>query len=539
MKALLLTLFLFGCNIAQAQRNEIKQPKLVIGIVVDQMRYDFLYRFYSKYNSGGFKRLMNDGLNCRNAHYNYYQTVTAAGHGSIYSGSVPAMNGMVGNNWYDRSLGREIYCLEDSTVIGVETTASIGKRSPNNLIGTTIGDQLRLGTNFKSRVFSISIKDRGAILPGGHTANGAFWFDSQSGKFVSSTYYGSKLPQSVIDYNELKRPSYFVQQQWDLIKPITFYEESTLDDQKWEGRSEFEATSSFPHTLKAPFNKPFQEIPASPFGNTILEELAEQLISKERLGQGATPDLLCISFSSPDYIGHRYGPNSIEIEDTYLRLDQDIERLLDYLDKNIGKDDYLLFLTADHGVMDVPAFWKANKLPSQNISGIEIKKYCQKVLEDKYGPGQYLVDEANESCELYLDPDNLIEKSLSIESVYQLLKKELSGNTAVSQVVNLHDIKNSNLPIYLEEMVLNGYCAGRSGDILILFKSGVILDKGIGTTHGTPYEYDTHVPLLFYGKGITSGERNDKISVSDIAASICQKLNLLAPSNNVGQAIWR
>ena len=332
LKRSVFLLYFFSSFVMVAQ--PIPKPKLVVGIVVDQMRYDYIYRFWDKYSEGGFKRLVNNGFFCKNTNYNYVPTYTAPGHAAIYTGTTPAINGIVGNDWFDRALGKKIYCVVDTTVVGVGSISKEGKRSPANLLTSTITDELRLATNMKSKVIAISLKDRSAILPGGHTANAAYWFDGSNGNFISSTYYMKELPRWVVEFNEKKLPQKYLSQPWNTLLPIDQYTESLADDNPYETKFAGEQRPVFPHDLPVLMakNKGMGLLLTTPFGNSLLLDFAKEVLYAESMGKAETPDFLAISFSATDYIGHAYGPNSIEVEDCYLRLDKDIAELLNMIE---------------------------------------------------------------------------------------------------------------------------------------------------------------------------------------------------------------
>jgi predicted AlkP superfamily pyrophosphatase or phosphodiesterase len=331
------------------------RPKLVVGIVIDQMRYDYLYRYYDKYTANGFRRLMEGGFNARNNHYHYAATYTGPGHAAIYTGSAPALNGIVGNDFYDRNLGRMVYCAEDTTVSTLGNMGAAGKMSPRNMLVTTIGDQLKLATDGRAKVVGIALKDRGAILPAGHAANGAFWFDSKDGNFISSTFYSKELPAWVQAFNARKLPEQFISQKWETILPLNQYTESTSDDQVYEATLPGEARPVFPHefAVQAGGSK-YEVLRSSPYGDQLTKEFALAAIRGENLGQNGVTDMLCVSFSSPDYIGHAFGTHAIETEDNYIRLDRQLADLFVQLDATVGKGQWLTFLSADHGAADVP-----------------------------------------------------------------------------------------------------------------------------------------------------------------------------------------
>ena len=359
---LIISLLSFSTTWAQNKSKTLaKRPALVVGIVVDQMRYDYLYKYQDRYSDNGFKRLMREGLNCQDNHYNYAPTVTAAGHASVYTGTVPAVHGIVGNDWTDVATGKKVYCTEDSTVTTVGTTGKTGFMSPKNLWTSTITDQLRISQNFRSKTIAIALKDRGAILPGGHTANGSYWYDSKEGRWITSTFYMKELPSWVQKFNAEEKALKYVKQGWNTLYPIDTYVQSAEDNLPFEGKLPSEKTPTFPHALEGP--NPLEIIRSTPYGNSITKDFALKAIEEEKLGQNNNTDFLAVSFSSTDYVGHAFGPQSIELEDTYLRLDRDIAEILSYLDKQFGKDRVLVFLTADHAVAEVPGYLQSKKMP--------------------------------------------------------------------------------------------------------------------------------------------------------------------------------
>lgn len=512
------------------------QPKLVVGIVVDQMRYDYLYRFYDKYSAGGFKRLMNEGFSCRNHHYHYALTVTAAGHAAIYTGSTPAINGIVGNEWYSQELGRSVYCSEDTTVSGVGSGAgAAGKMSPRNMLTTSICDQLRLSTNFKSKVIGVAIKDRGSILPAGHSANAAYWFDSKEGKWITSTYYMNELPAWAQAFNDQKLPSQYLAKGWNTLLPIEQYTESTTDDQPYEAKLPGEAKPTFPHELVGTKGDVFSVLATTPHGNSLTKDFALAALKSEKLGKGQATDFLAVSFSSTDYVGHAFGPNSIEEQDTYLRLDRDLEAMLKELDAWVGKDNYVVFLSADHGVMDVPGFWKQNKLPAGLLDFGKALTAAKKALNDAYGEGEYV--RTSENYQLYLNHKTLKDKGLSVEQIYRTVRPVLLKQAGISDVVNLSDLGHSHLNSYQLELFKNLAHPTRGGDIGVMVSPGWFAGRQTGTTHGTPYNYDTHVPLLWYGWKIPKGQTSERTSIADIAPTLADLLNILEPNGSVGRPI--
>lgn len=536
-------LFIFSLLVAffpsvsqQKTKNNIpNKPKLVVGIVVDQMRYDFLYRYQSKYGKGGFNRMMNEGFNAKNLHYHYGPTVTAAGHAAIFTGSAPNINGIVGNDWYDQKLNKTMYCTEDSTVKAVGNNSIAGKMSPKNLLVSTITDQLRIANNFQSKTIGIALKDRGAILPAGHNANAAYWLDGSDGNWITSTFYMNELPKWVATYNAQKNVEKYRNKSWTTLLPIENYTESTADDQNYESKLGGETKSVFPHDFLKTTGNINELVKSTPFGNELTKDFALAAIENENLGMGNYTDFLAISFSSPDYAGHAFGPNSIEVEDIYLKLDLDIAEILSKLDAKLGKNNYLVFLSADHGVADVPGFWKQNKMPAGVLAYGASMNIANQALKDKLGIEKLI--ESEDNSQFYLNDQIMMEKGLKMTDVFPIIKQSLMPIEAVADVINLNEIQNANLPEVLKNKVINGINAKRSGDIMILYKPMIFSGRSTGTTHGTIYNYDTHVPALFFGWKIPKGESSVPYAISDIAPTIANLLNILEPSGNIGNPI--
>ena len=531
----LLFIFSQGFSQQKSKTSIPNKPKLVVGIVIDQMRYDFLYRYDSKYSKGGFKRMMNEGFNAKNLHYHYGPTVTAAGHAAIFTGSAPNINGIVGNDWYDQKLNKTMYCVEDSTVKAVGNNSAAGKMSPKNLLVSTVTDQLRIANNFKSKTIGIALKDRGAILPAGHTANAAYWLDGSDGNWISSTFYMNELPKWVADYNAEKTVEKYRNQTWNTLLPIENYTESTDDEQFYESKLGGETKTSFPHEFLKTTGNINELVKSTPFGNDITKDFALAAIENEKLGMGNYTDFLTVSFSSPDYAGHAFGPNSIEVEDIYLKLDQNIAEILSKLDAKLGKNNYLVFLSADHGVADVPGFWKQNKMPAGVLAYGVAMNMANQAIKEKFGIEKLV--ESEDNSQLYLNDKIMKEKDLKLNEVFAIIKQTLMPVDAVADVINLQEMANVNLPTTLKNKIINGLNAKRSGDIMMLYKPMYINGRSTGTTHGSIYNYDTHVPALFFGWKVPKGESSLPYAISDIAPTISNLLNILEPSGNIGSPI--
>ena len=529
-KFFLLLSFVVIMNIQAQQR-----PKLVVGIVVDQMKMEYLYRFSDDFSENGFKRLMNKGFVFHNAHFNYMPTYTAPGHASIYTGATPSVNGIVGNEWYSRKLGKGMYCTDDASVKTIgDGSEKEGAMSPKNLQSTTITDELRLGTNFKGKVIGMSLKDRGAILPAGHFANWAFWY-SGTGAFISSTFYGEKLPDWVTEFNNQKNYMPYINKGWNLLKPAADYNESLPDDNPYEGKLYNSEKPVFPYNIKQMYDKHGAEVMRStPFGNDLLADFAKKAIEKEDLGKDNITDFLTVSFSSTDYIGHILGPRSMELQDTYLRLDLTIADFLDYLDKTVGKDNYLLFLTADHACAENAVHLKDHKYDVKNIPSKDISKSLKDFSTATFGVN-LVVDYSN--FNIYLNKEIIKSKNFDLAKVKQDFRAFLMTQEQVKKVYTEEDILASTGTDYYLNFIANGYDATQNGDLVVLDKPGFIEYGATGTSHGTPYAYDTHAPLLFYGWKIKPGESFDKKEITQIAPTLALKLKIEMPNGTESKVL--
>lgn len=518
---------------AKAQTSMPARPKLVVGIVIDQMRWDYLYRFSNRYGNDGFKRLINNGFNCQNTLIDYLPTYTAPGHTCIYTGSVPAFHGIVANDWVDIRTGKEWYCTEDTTVKSVGG-GKAGLMSPRNLLASTITDELRLATNFKSRAFGVSIKDRGAILPAGHAANAAYWFDDENGSFITSDYYQASLPVWLQDFNQRKIADSLMKLDWNTLYNVGTYAESTADNNAYEGKSKGETAPVFPH--KTSLETTLAAIRATPYGNTITRLMAEACIGGEQLGQKGNTDFIAVSFSSTDYVGHKYGPNAIEIEDTYLRLDKELALFLNYIDKKVGKENYTLFLTADHGAAHNAGFLLDNNIPAKSVTIEKINKQLNQFLQQKYGDSNIVSSLMN--YQVYLNESAITASQLDREQVRAEIMNWFRVQEGVTQVLDLEHPEKSIVPEPLKSMVTNGYFPNRCGTIQIILNPGWYSGYGnTGTTHGSWNPYDAHIPLLWFGWGIPKGETFRTTHMTDISATLAALLHIQVPNACVGKVI--
>jgi predicted AlkP superfamily pyrophosphatase or phosphodiesterase len=513
------------------QAAGVARPKLVVGIVVDQMRWDYLYRYSNRYLNNGFKRILNNGFTCENTFIPYTPTYTAAGHSCIYTGSVPAINGIMGNNWYSRDLKRSVYCTDDSTVTSVGSTSAAGKMSPVNLWTTTVTDELRLATNLRSKVVGVALKDRGSILPAGHAANAAYWFDDANGAFITSTYYMKDLPLWVKQFNDKKLPDQYLRRDWNTLYPINTYNESTTDEKSYETNFPSGGTT-FPHLTAGIEKNKYNALRHTPYGNTLTMEMAKAAIEGESLGQSGNTDFLAVSFSSTDYIGHSFGPNSVENEDTYLRLDNDLASFLSYLDNKIGKGQYTIFLTADHGVANTPGLLKETKIPAGAFSNTTILAALNDILSKRF--------QIINGVESVINYQVYLNKNIAgtdEDKVKKTIIEHLMTYPAISAAFELQDLQKTPIPADLKTMFTNGYNQKLSGDIQFVHKPGWLDGGNKGTTHGLWNPYDSHIPLLWFGWGIKKGKTNRETYMTDISATLSALLHIQMPNGCIGKVI--
>ena len=503
-----------------------ERPKLVVGIVIDQMRNDYIHRYYDDFGEDGFKRLIEKGFYYSNAHYNYFPTYTAPGHASVYTGATPAVHGIVGNYWYHKGLGEEVYCTTDNQcqVVGGEGRGMSSQR----LVTTTVSDELKLTTNHRAKVIGISIKDRGAILPAGHMADAAYWFNDD-GHFISSTYYMEQLPTWVTVFNERKLPVEYIKKGWDK-SPDVSYDESTVDDTPYESRMGGKDTPTFPYDLSSLIKQGgVGSMKVTPYGNDIIIDMAEATLENEDMGVDEITDLLALSFSATDYVGHAMGVRSMETQDTYIRLDRSIARLLSLLDEKVGKDNYLIFMTADHGANDVPQYLKDNKVDAEALVSSDEKDAIKEFSIEKYGEN---VIKNFSNHNLYYNSDVIKSKKLEIDELNQTFRKYLLEKRYIKRVYTAEEVLRGNPADKYLSMIFSGFDPKQNGDLVILLNPGYMFYKNVGTTHGSPYIYDTHVPVVWYGWNIKPGRSHSYQVITDIAPTLSQKINISMPSGS-------
>lgn len=518
-------------------KTTLTNPKLVISIVVDQMRYDYLIRFYNKYGENGFKRLMNNGYNLQNVHFNYIPTYTAVGHTSIYTGTTPTNHGIIGNNWYDKFEKKYIYCVDDANYKSVGAKSG-GEKSPYRMLTTTITDQLKLSQNTKGKTIGISIKDRSAILPAGHTANAAYWFEGKDeGKFISSTFYMDELPKWVNDFNNSGLANSYLEKTWDTYYDISTYTESIVDDNIYERPFKGKKSPSFPYNLGElrKSNNNYDLLKAVAFGNDFTTDFTKAAILGENLGKSEYTDFLAISYSSTDYVGHQFGVDSKEIEDSYIRLDKNIEDLIIFLDTEVGKENYTLILTADHAAVQVPSYLQSLRVPGGYFDKEKFIEFTNNLTKTHFNSTEIIENISNN--QLFFNKEKIKELDLDIIKVEQILVDELINFENVYKTVGAHTLQTTSFNRGLLEILQNGYNQKRSGDVLFIPNPTTISYAHVGSTHGSGYSYDTHVPLLFYGVGIKNGASNTYYPIIDIAPTLSSLLKIEQPNGTTGKTI--
>ena len=514
-----------------------EKPKLVVGIVVDQMRYDYLTRFWNQFGNDGFKRLVNNGFNFKNTHFNYVPTYTGPGHASVFSGTTPAYHGIISNSWFNKFENQFVYCVSDSSVKSVGTKTRSGEMSPNRMLSTSFADENRLHTQMKGKTIGVALKDRGAILPAGHTANAAYWFEGGTeANWITSTYYMEELPKWVQDFNKSDKAESYLKT-WETLKDIEEYTESGIDVNDFEGGFDGMETASFPYDLKkiAPENGNYNLIKATPFGNDLTAEFAKAAIKGESLGQDDVTDVLTLSFSSTDYVGHNFGVNSKEVQDTYLRLDLALADFLKYLDETVGEGEYTIFLTADHGAVDVPNYLKSRKIPAGNFSDSDLIEKVETYVAEEFNSEDLIQNISN--SQIFFNYNELENKKLDAVELQDKLSHFLLQQDHISRVFTREQLQGGSFDKGIGSLVENGYHQKRSGDVVYVLDPGYIVFPETGTTHGSGFTYDTHAPLIFFGKGIKKGSTFSEAYINDIAPTMSAFLGIAFPNAATGKPL--
>ncbi len=542
---LLLALTLSGSNTRVANAASPKRPKLVLVLISDGFRADYLDRFGDLFGKRGLKRLMTKGAWFTNAEYGYSTTYTAVGHSAILSGAGPGLSGLVANDWYDRKTDSRVYCVEDpSTKFYAGGKKKIKKHagsSPRNFNGTTVGDELLLSNSFQSKVISISVKDRGAILTGGKLGK-SFWYSSSSGKFVTSQYYYKQNPKWLDAFNAQKLAASYFGKEWKLLRPASAYARSARDDRKYE--TNYKGVGlTFPHKLTSGLEKPgknyFKMLRFTPFGDKVTLGLVKKAVVAEKLGQRGVTDLLSVSFSSVDYVGHAFGPYSVEMQDTVLRLDRTVADLFKFLDKKVGMKNVLVMMTADHGMAPISEYMQEFGVDAGRINPKDMAKGVDNALDKAFGPDDWVAAWWNPN--VYLKLDTIRKKKLNPTDVENVAARFLLTYPGVANVFTRTQLVNGTVTKSEQgRKMMAAFNVARSGDVFVVQKPYWYLFAAplqYGTTHGSPYDYDTRVPIIFMGAGVKAGRYSTKASVYDIAPTLATLIRVSTPSLSVGRVL--
>jgi predicted AlkP superfamily pyrophosphatase or phosphodiesterase len=511
-----------------------EEPKLIVAIVVDQMRYDYLEKFHEQFAASGLRMLMERGAFFTSAHYDYAPTVTGPGHASYLSGASPALHGIIGNDWFDRATKKMLNCVEDSSARGVGISGKYGGRSPRNFIGSNFADELRL--RHHSKVVGLSLKDRGAILPAGKKPAGAYWFDSSSGRFATSTYYKTELPNWVEKFNAREIPKSYIGKSWSRLLDEKFYDAPSPAIGAGKGDRDSSDPREFTRVIKISKSEGYETIVPTPFGNELLTDFAIAAIEGERLGSTSRPDLLCISYSSTDACGHIYGPYSQEEQDIILRLDGQLESLFKAIEDKIGLKNTIILLTADHGVAPTPESATADGLDAERVNLMDLMAGLSDKITARFGEGKFLLSPRLVDGNLYFNDEALAEKKISSDELAQFIRDWALATGKFYAAYTRNQLLEKRVFGPIGERIANGFNAQRSGDVVLVLNPFCIAgERSTGTTHGSPFSYDTHVPVLMFGARIKPGRYVEPFAITDIVPTLCAVLGLTEPAACMGK----
>ncbi|MBX9685611.1 MAG: alkaline phosphatase family protein [Candidatus Obscuribacterales bacterium] len=514
------------------------QPKLILFLVVDQFSFDYLNRFNERFGAGGFRYLMDNGANFTNCRYKHATTHTAVGHSIMSTGAYPWSTGVVANTWYSKRKEKEIEAVEDDTV------QLVGGNGPGascrSMAGSSLGDEMRLATNGKSKVFTCSLKDRAALFLAGRMANGAYWFDTRTGHFVSSSQFGSTMPGWVNAFNDRRVADSSFGKPWQRLLPENLYNASTKDDYTYERAIPGDGRV-FPHVISGGASSPsepfYQAFRMTPFSNQMLADFAKEAIEKENLGARDATDMLGISFSASDFLGHSFGPNSQEIEDLFLRLDQTLASFFQYLDQKIGLDKCMVVLCSDHGCMPIPEFLRDKGLDAGRIDSKAMMSLMEAGLDQKLGADDWIA--SFQPPNLYFNRNTISKQKVRKQDVEDIAAQTAESVPGVGDVYTAFQFYMNQMPPSPHlDFAKRSYFTSRSGDLFILPKPGYIFSsEPNGTGHGSQFRYDSQVPLIIMGPGIKAGKYTQDCSPADIAPTLCSILHINVPSLCEGRAL--
>ena len=517
-----------------------EKPKLIVGIVVEQLRYDQLEKFRDRFSENGIRRLLNEGTYFKNASYNYMLTQSAPGHATIATGTEPAFHGITSDNWYLPLRNEMIYCTQDNTVNPVGGSFEAGLHSPVNMLASTFSDELKMATNGKAKVFSIGLKESSAILSAGHSANGVYWYDNTTGTWMSSTWYMDSLSAWVNDFNAMRLSDSYLNSSWSLLRQKEDYADCLPDSNSFEAG--FGGVSFFPYDLKKMSSKglinvkrDYSILRETPFGNSFTKDFAIRLIREEKLGRHDMTDFLAICFSSTDYIGHRFGPSSVETGDAILRLDKDIEQILNFLNDSIGKRNVLIYFTAAHGVSEIPAVLEKNRIPAGYFKQTEAMQLLKSYLNAAYGQGDWV--KGYYEKQIFLNRILIEDAKITLEDIQKKVSRFMVQFSGVASAYpytafETNDFSNGNL-----KRIMNSFTPQRSGDVIITLNPGWVEKNDYVTDYNSPYEYESHVPLIWFGWTVNRATVTRKVNLTDIAATLSSLCKVPYPDACTGEPL--
>lgn len=512
------------------------KPKLVIGIVVEQMRQDYIERFWDNFGSKGFKKLAINGTYCQDANFNYSLTQTAPGYATIVTGSEPSEHGIVSNFWFNPLTGKKEICIEDSRckVVGDKTAA--GNYSPKNIFSTTFSDEAKLFNRGHSKIISISLNPYGSILTGGFAANAAYWFDQKSGNWISSSYYMDKLPSWVDIVNDKKMPDEYFLRQWSPMLPIEQYNEVLPDSSIYEFGIDG-VYKVFPYNYANIIKTipDYELLTMIPEGNTHTTDMAIAALYNEELGMDENTDFLFINYSVSENIGKLYGPQSIETQDLFLRLDADLGHLIEVIEETVGKNNVLIYLTSNHGVSETPQYLLDNKMPAGSFKQFYILALLKSYLKAVYGEGDWILDYSNN--QIYLNKILIEDSQIPLAEFQERVISFIINSGGISNAISSHQFQNIIFQQGMPAKMQNSFSQKRSGDIMISLKAGWIEDVPYATDHNSGYKYDTNVPLIWYGWKVKKQNIFIPINITDIAPTISMILGTPAPPATTGKSL--
>jgi predicted AlkP superfamily pyrophosphatase or phosphodiesterase len=540
--AMLMAASVFCVAVGQVAYIPPDKPKLVVGIVVEQLRFDQLEKFRNRLAENGIRKLLNEGTYFQNASFQYMLTQAAPGHATISTGSEPSYHGITSDEWYLPLKNDLIYCTRDLSVNPVGGSYESGLNSPVNLQVSTFSDELKMSTNRKAKVFAVGLKENPVIFSAGHSADAAYWYDNNTGTWMSSTYYIDSLPGWVADFNALKYPEKYLSNPWLLLKPSSYYSDCLTDSNRYE--TGFDGQDYFPYDLKrlslkgrGNSSRDYSFIRETPFGNTFTTDFAIRLIEKENLGKDDLTDYISVCYSSTDYIGHRFGPSSYESADALLRLDKDIESLLKYLTDSIGKRNVLVYFTSSHGISEIPAILENNRIPAGYFRQNQALQLLRSYLNAVYGEGDWVKGYSEK--QIFLNRTLIEDAKIPLEEVQKKVARFLVQFSGIAcaypySAFEANDFGNGNL-----RRIINNFSPQRSGDVIITLNSGWIeKEDDYVADHNSPYEYDSHVPLIWYGWSVNRATVTRKVNMTDIAATLSSICKVPYPNACTGEPMF-